>query len=59
MSLIPSWDVMTDESKALVKKIGISAVLLFVALSILRALVPWVILAIAAYWAYKWLSKSS
>jgi len=52
-------DVKTDESKALVKKIGISAVLLFVVLSILRALVPWAILAIAAYSAYKWLSKNS
>jgi len=40
MSLIERWDAMSDESKARVKKFGAFSLLLFVVLSILRALVP-------------------
>ncbi|MFL0731306.1 MAG: hypothetical protein AB8B35_05720 [Prochlorococcus sp.] len=59
MSLIERWDAMSDESKARVKKFGAFSLLLFVILSILRALVPLAIIAVGGYWAYKELAKSS
>ena len=49
---------MTNEAKAITKRIVISAVVLLLALWIVRALIPWVIVAICGYWAYKWLAKS-
>ncbi|HGY5542680.1 MAG: hypothetical protein AB8A40_04520 [Prochlorococcus sp.] len=58
MSLVPRWQVMTNEAKAITKRIVISAVVLLLALWIVRALIPWAIVAICGYWAYKWLAKS-
>ncbi len=59
MSLIPRWEVMTEEAKAITKRIAVSAVVLLLARWIVRALIPWVIVAICGYWAYRWLAKSS
>ena len=50
---------MTDEAKAMTKRIAVSAVVLLLAFWIFRALIPWVIVAICGYWAYRWLAKSS
>ena len=45
MSLIPRWQYMTDESKALVKRGALSLLVVFIAVVVLRALLPWVLLA--------------
>ena len=39
MPLIPRWHFMTDEAKALVRTIGISALLLLLVLLVFRTLV--------------------
>lgn len=57
MSLIERWDAMSDETKTIVKKFGAFSLFLFVALSVLRALVPLAIIAAGGYWAYKELAK--
>ncbi|MFL0747107.1 MAG: hypothetical protein AB8B04_02915 [Prochlorococcus sp.] len=59
MSLIDRWEALSDESKARVKKFGAFSLMLFVVLSILRALVPLAIIAVGGYWAFKELAKSS
>lgn len=59
MSLIDRWEALSDETKARVKKFGAFSLMLFVVLSILRALVPLAIIAVGGYWAYKELAKSS
>jgi hypothetical protein len=57
MSLVPRWEVMTNEAKALTKRIAVSALVLLLAFWIVKALIPWVIVAICGYWAYRWLMK--
>ncbi|HGY5538754.1 MAG: hypothetical protein QF862_02320 [Prochlorococcaceae cyanobacterium ETNP7_MAG_30] len=59
MSLIDRWEALSDESKARVKRFGAFSLMLFVVLSILRALVPLAIIAVGGYWAFKELAKSS
>ena len=59
MSLIDRWEALSDESKARVKRFGAFSLMLFVVLSILRALVPLAIIAVGGYWVYKELAKSS
>ena len=59
LSLIDRWEALSDESKARVKRFGAFSLMLFVVLSILRALVPLAIIAVGGYWAYKELAKSS
>ena len=50
MALIPRWRFMTDEAKALTKRTAVSAGVVLVALVLFRALLPWMLLALAAYW---------
>ncbi|KZR73521.1 hypothetical protein [Prochlorococcus marinus] len=59
MSLLPRWEVMTDEAKAITKRMAVSALVLLLAFWLVRALITWVIVAICGYWAYRWLAKSS
>ncbi|KGG29021.1 MULTISPECIES: hypothetical protein [unclassified Prochlorococcus] len=59
MSLVPRWEVMTDEAKVITKRIAVSAVVLLLAFWIVRALIPLVIVAICGYWAYRWFTKST
>ena len=59
MSLLPRWEVMTDDAKALIKRIGLSALILLLTLWVIRALIPWVIVAVGGYWAFRWLSKNN
>ena len=59
MSLIERWDALSDETKELVKKFGVFSLLLFVVLSVLRALVPLAIISVGGYWAYKWLAQNT
>ena len=57
MPLLPRWRFMTDEAKALVKRSAWSAVVVVLILLVFRALVPWVLVALVAYWLWKAASK--
>ena len=48
---------MTDEAKAITKRVAVSAVVIVVALLLLRALLPWVVLGVIAWWFWKAISK--
>ena len=58
MALIPRWRYMTNDAKALTKRVAVSALVLFGALLLLRALLPWVILAVVLWWIWKGVSRS-
>ena len=53
MSLIPRWHYMTDEAKALTKRTAVSALVLLVVLLVFRTLVPWVMVAVVAWWIWR------
>ena len=57
MSLIPRWQYMTDESKALVKRGAISLLIVFVAVIVLRALLPWVLLGVIVWFVWTWVAR--
>ncbi len=57
MALIPRWRFMTDEAKALTKRTAVSAALVVLVVLVFRALVPWVLLVLVAWWIWKALSK--
>ena len=58
MALIPRWRYMTDYAKALTKRVAVSALVVFGALLLLRALLPWVILAVVLWWIWRGVSRS-
>jgi hypothetical protein len=58
MALIPRWRYMTDDAKALTKRVAVSALVVFGALLLLRALLPWVILAVVLWWIWRGVSRS-
>ena len=53
MSLLPRWRYMTDEAKALTKRAAVSGLVVLLFLLVFRALVPWVLLAVIAWWIWK------
>ena len=53
MALIPRWHLMTDEAKALTNRTAISALVVMLVLLVFRALVPWVVVAVVAWWVWK------
>lgn len=57
MPLLPRWRYMTDEAKALTKRTAVSALVVLVVLLLFRALVPWVMVALVAWWLWKAVSK--
>ena len=57
MPLLPRWRYMTDEAKALTKRTAVSALVVLVVLLLFRALVPWVLVALVAWWLWKAVSK--
>jgi len=57
MALIPRWRFMTDEAKALTKRTAVSAGVLLVVVVLFRALLPWILLGLAAYCLWKVVSK--
>jgi hypothetical protein len=57
MSLIPRWRYMTDEAKALTKRGALSAGMVLLVLLLFRGLLPWVLVALAAWWIWKSLNK--
>ena len=52
MALIPRWRFMTDEAKALTKRTAVSAGVVLLVLLVFRALLPWLLLALAVYWIW-------
>jgi hypothetical protein len=57
MALVPRWQYMTDESKALTKRLAISGAILVISLIVVRALLPWVIAALVVWWLWKLVIK--
>jgi hypothetical protein len=57
MPLLPRWRFMTDEAKALIKRSAWSAVLVLLVLLVFRALVPWALLALLAFWLWKAINR--
>ena len=57
MPLIPRWKYMTDDSKALVKRGTISLLIVFVAVVVLRALLPWVLLGVIVWFVWTWVAR--
>ena len=57
MALLPRWRFMTDDAKAITQRVAVSAVVIVVALVLLRALLPWVVLGVIAWWVWKAISK--
>jgi hypothetical protein len=57
MALIPRWRYMTDEAKALTRRTVVSAAVLLLVLLLFRGLLPWVVVAVVAWWAWKALSR--
>ena len=52
MALIPRLQVMTDSSKTMVKQSAITLVIVLIGLTLLRAIFPWILLALAFYGAW-------
>jgi hypothetical protein len=50
-------DTYAAEAKALIKRSAWSAVVVVLVLLVFRALVPWVLVALVAYWLWKAASK--
>ena len=57
MALIPSWRYMTDGSKAIVTRAAISVFLIILSLTILRAFLNWIIIAVIIYAALQLFSR--
>jgi hypothetical protein len=53
MALIPRWQYMTDEAKALTKRVAVSALVVLGAIVLLRSLLPWVVVAVVAWWIWR------
>jgi hypothetical protein len=53
MALVPRWQYMTDEAKALTKRVAVSALVVLGATVLLRSLLPWVIVAVLAWWIWR------
>ncbi len=53
MALVPHWQYMTDEAKALTKRVAVSALVVLGAIVLLRSLLPWVIVAVLAWWIWR------
>ena len=54
MPLLPRWRFMTDEAKALSKRVAVSAVALVLAALLLRSLLPWMLLVLVVWGLWRW-----
>ena len=57
MALIPRWQYMTDEAKALTKRVAVSALVVLGGIVLLRSLLPWVVVAVVAWWIWRALRR--
>lgn len=53
MALVPRWRYMTDEAKALTKRTAVTALVVLAGLLVFRALLPWIVLGLVAWWLWK------
>lgn len=58
---LPKWSSMTDESQAMVKKaglgLGVGLVIVWIALGLVKAILPLVVLGVVGYVAWRVLNK--
>ena len=59
MALIPRWQVMTDSSKALVKRSVITLVVALIGFTLLRAIFPWILVGLGFYGAWCLMQRHS
>ena len=52
MPLVPRWKYMTDDAKALTRRVSVSALAVIGAMVLSRALLPWVIVGVIAWWIW-------
>ena len=57
MALIPRLQLMTDSSKAMIKRPAITLLVVLVGLTLLRAIFPWILLGLALYGAWCMLNR--
>ena len=57
MPLLPRWRFMTDEAKVLIRRSAWSAAVVLLVLLVFRALVPWLLLGMLAFWLWKTIAK--
>ena len=57
MPLLPRWQFMTEQSKALVKRTAISVGVVVLVALILRSLLPWVMLVLLLWLAWNLLGR--
>ena len=57
MALIPRWQYMTDSSKAMMKRSAITLVVVLIGLTLMRAILPWIVLGLALYGAWCLLNR--
>jgi len=57
MSLSPRWRFMSDEAKALTQRVALSAGVVLVATLLFRAVLPWLLLALVAWWIWRSLTR--
>jgi hypothetical protein len=57
MFLVPGWQFMTDEAKALTKRTAVSVGVVLLVLLVFRALLPWVLLAVVGWWIWRVFSR--
>lgn len=48
---------MTEEAKALTRRTAVSALVVLLALLLLRSLLPWVVTAVLLWWLWRTLSR--
>ncbi|MBE9171779.1 hypothetical protein IQ216_01375 [Cyanobium sp. LEGE 06143] len=57
MPLLPRWRYMTDEAKALTRRTAVSALVVLAVVLVFRSLLPWVLVAVTAWWLWKAFSR--
>jgi hypothetical protein len=57
MPLLPRWRFMTPEAKALTRRLAVSAGVILLALLLVRSLIPWLLLGLAAWWIWRVVSR--
>lgn len=57
MALIPRWQYMSEKSKAIVKNVAGSAVVLLIGLMLLRAFFGWIVLAVIIWAGWKVINR--
>lgn len=57
MALIPRWQYMSDSSKAMVKRVAGTGLVLLVGLVLLRAFFGWIVLAVIIWAGWTFINR--